>query len=362
MAMMDTDLGQRLWLLSSAFKAWREDVSRATPAMIKSAFQDPEPEWIIELGAEHLSVLERRDGSMESAAELHDWQDQEDALASFLMVTGILSPKTAKRGVVSLQSEMLMKRSFSLPLQAEVNLSRLLAAQLDTLTPFIADEALVGWRVTERHLSQRRLQIDLYVAPQAKLLGLAEVLRQASGLEPVFCFSVADDPGNPVKLRKLSESQTRESRSAGLLTLITLGLLVLAQLIPITLLDQKVSSLEDQIAANQAAVGDSLRVKQKLDDLNSSLSLLSDRNLESRSRLMFLRSLTDTIPDSASVDRILQTKDKVEINGMAADAYALLGLLQELDGVIGGRFLAPVVADEKIGKHRFRLALTLEDQ
>jgi general secretion pathway protein L len=360
MAILESDIGQRFWFLSSAIKAWWGDVVSLTPSPIKTLFAEPEPQWLIELGPDHLSVLEKRDRRFESAAELHDWRDQEEGLASFLAMTGILTPKMASKGIVVLQKEMLMKRTFSLPLQAEINLARLLEAQLDTLTPFTADEALVGWTVTNRHLSDRRLQVDLLLTPKAKLDGLIHIFNQATGRDPICRYRGNDASNELITLKPLTSKREAHPISTWL-TATAIGLLILAQAVPISLLDRKIDSLNSQIATNQVAVSDSLAVRRKLDDLRSNLTLLSQRDANAGSSLSLLQELTRVTPDDASFDRVLQSPGTVEINGTAADAYALLGQFQDIRGVSGARFMAPVVADPKLGKHRFRLVLTLEE-
>lgn len=371
MTILETEIGQRLWFVTSALKAWWEDVMSFTPASLRTLFQPQEPDWILELDADHLSVLEMREGQLESSAELHDWRDQEESLPSFLKVTGILAPKKAARGIIVLQNEMVMKRSFSLPLQAEIKLDRLLAAQLDTLTPFGPDEALVGWVIGRRYLSTRKLQVDLYVAPKKALQGLIDLFAHGTGDVPEFRYDLNSSrgsssggsgggSGNKVVLASLAGKRPVSRPSLSLLASIALALFALGQVLPIMSLGAQVAALEEQVLANQSDVQDSLAVKQRVEGLRHNLAALSERGNGSGSSLTLLRELTQVVPDGAWFDRVLQQDTKVEINGVADDAYVLLGLLQGLEEVRDAKFLAPVVADEKLGKHRFRLVLTLE--
>ena len=87
------------------------------------------------------------------------------------------------RLMVCLPAEHVLSRRVTLPLAVEENLRKTLSFELDRYTPFRSEQAYFDFAVTAREPAQKRLTVDLAVAPRSAVdSGVARAAAMASSM------------------------------------------------------------------------------------------------------------------------------------------------------------------------------------
>lgn len=241
-----------------------------------------------------------------------------------------------------------LQRDVTLPLAAEAGLDRVLAYEMDRLTPFTADDVFFAWEVLRRDREAGRLMLRLSLVPRAPLLPLLAALRDA-GVDA----QAIEIPGRPgggrlrIPLAHMRPASARRERR--LLLSAAAGcaaLALLAILLPFVLQAVASSRLDGRIALLQPRV----RVVQALQHRIAGSSAGSDLVAAERRRLgdalQVLASVTRVLPDDSYLSDLTLRQGQLTISGQSPGAAKLIPVISADPAFSAPAFSAPVTRIE----------------
>lgn len=255
--------------------------------------------------------------------------------------------------ILRLASEQVLCTQVNLPLAAENNLNQVVGFELDRLTPFNADKVFYDARLLQRQVEARTLQARIGVILRASLAPLLTQLQNA-GLMPDRVEVEGDDSGlnllpTSFKRRRLHSGQ-RQRRVLWALIILTLCAIAI---IPLWQQRSIVVALLPKVDAAQREAQRVIELRERLDNAINSSQFLLEKRRQSVRLSDLLYELTLLLPDTVYLEQLSLRNGQVELRGQAAEATALIGLLEESDWFSNVTFRSPVVKDNRTGQDRF---------
>jgi general secretion pathway protein L len=297
---------------------------------------------------------ERVLGSVETDAPDHDQR-----LSQLLkQVKRRRSPVT-----VRLSDELGLRKILDLPLAAKDDLDQMLRFEMDRLTPFRADEVYFAHRVLGSDARNRRLSVEVQLAPKRELERALESARSFGVIPPRVELAAGAEgggtlnllPGEPVHGR-------RESRLRRVLALVALLLAVTAVAIPLQRQRATVAKLQANVAAARAEAEESLAMRDRLEQLTRSAQFLAGDKSRQPMVVRVLDELTRLVPDQAYITQFDLHDQTVEVQGFAATASDLIAVLEQSPLFKAPEFRSPVTQDRRSGAERFHVSVELVSQ
>jgi general secretion pathway protein L len=343
--------------IAAALGWWLRELAGLVPQRMRNQDRRERRSSVLTFGAQKSVVLlrtaegERTLGSVDTDAPDHDQR-----LGEVLK-----QAKRRERSVtVRLSDELGLCKILDLPLAAKDDLGQVLRFEMDRLTPFRADEVCFAHRVLGSDARNRRLSVELQLAPKreieralqaAQRFGLAptriELARGAEGAEALNLLSGE------------SGHSTRKGRLSRALALLALVLAISAVAIPLQRQRATVAELESQVAAARADAEESLAMRDRLGFLTKSAQFLLAEKTRHPLVVEVLDELTRLVPDQAHLIQLELRDQTVELHGFASTASDLIGLLDESPLFKAPQFRSPVTQDRRSGAERFHISVEL---
>lgn len=305
-----------------------------------SLFQQGLTWWLREL-ASLLPVPWQQRLSRFDRMPLYYWRDN----------TLMPSDESAKSGrigsiLVGLDSSSVQLVRLKLPEAAEPDLRQTISLQLSRHTPFLPDQVLFDCVVEKRIPQSQRLEILLAIVPKTLVADVLTTARER-GLV-VGRVSVLNESGEdclPLNFMEQGDKPARQGRSlwlrggilAGVMLLIGLGASVWSEY-------KSLQELEAQANEMSSTAMDAVSLQNELHALTTRARFLGEMRQYTNS-LAWLSELTRALPDDVWLSEIQRTDAEIRIVGQAADAFALIGLIDASPRFDHSRFTAPVRRD-----------------
>ena len=275
-----------------------------------------------------------------------------------------LAPRLAGANVeLCLAATRFVFSEIELPRRAGDFLEGVVRAQIDSLTPWKPQDALFGWSAP-RSLGAERISVTVATTPRLAASPLAAALEAAR----VDRFRISapppgEAPGAPriaVLSRRPGELARRglwRGALAGVLAL-AVAAAVLSALAMALIggdVDERTATLENQIAARRAALqaGHGSAADQ-------ALALLTARRRATPASVLVIEALSRTLPDNVYLTQLHIEGDKVQFGGLAADAPALIGLIEQSRSFRHAVFDAPTTRTPNETGERFHIEAQAE--
>lgn len=260
--------------------------------------------------------------------------------------------------LIGLDSDSVQLVRLKLPEAAEPDLRQTVSLQLSRHTPFLPDQVVFDCVVETRVPQSQRLEVLLAIVPKTLV---ADVLTTAQehGLV-VGRLSVLNGSGEtclPLNFLAQGDKHAQQGRSlwlrggilAGVLLLLGLGTSVWSEY-------QALQELEAQANEMSSTAMEAISLQNELHVLTTRARFLGETR-EYTNSLAWLTELTRALPDEVWLSEVQRTEAEIRIVGEAADAFALIGLIDASPRFEQSRFTAPVRRDGL--KENFDLTLTL---
>ncbi|MEO1751949.1 PilN domain-containing protein [Thiofaba sp. EF100] len=312
---------------------------------------------IIDLEAERLA-LTKCHGGEDTPLGVFPFQGRLDAAALDVLRGQV---RRGTEAVIRLPREQLLCRNLSLPLEAEPNLREVLGYEMDRQTPFRADQVYYDYQVLERRDGDRRLVVQMLVAPQASLAPLLHTL-EGQGLVPSM-ITVAEQ-GAPycdiAAINLLPASLRRRpagvwGRVNGALALSALVLLALAAVLPLQRQQVVIEDLEGRLAALAPQVQSAGTMRAAIDEMREELALFVTQKRQSPVAIDVLEEVSRILPDDTWLVRLELHGRRLRLQGFTVEAPALIGLLEASPLLANVTFTSPVVRDPRYGRFQFSI-------
>lgn len=260
--------------------------------------------------------------------------------------------------LVGLDSNSVQLVRLKLPEAAEPVLRQTMSLQLSRHTPFLPDQVFFDCVVEKRIPQSQRLEILLAIVPKNQVANVLTTA-QERGLV-VGRVSVLTDSGAdclPLNFLEQGDKHAKQGRSlwlrggilAGALMLLGLGTSVWSEY-------QALQELEAQVNETSSTAMEAVSLQSELHALTTRARFLGETR-EYTNSLAWLTELTRALPDEVWLSEVQRTEAEIRIVGEAADAFALIGLIDASPRFEHSRFTAPVRRDGL--KENFDLTLAL---
>lgn len=243
-----------------------------------------------------------------------------------------------------------LQRDVTLPLAAEAGLDRVLAYEMDRLTPFAADDIFFSWAVLRRDREAGRMQLRLSLVPKAPLLPLLETLRSA-GAGPRAIEIRGASPGSARPLRiPLAHERPASARQERRLLLMAGGccamLALLAIVLPFILQSVAAHKLDRQVAGLQPRVDAVQALRRRIAGSTAGGDLVSTERRRLGDALGVMAAVTRVLPDDSYLSDFTLRQGVLTISGQSPGAAKLIPAISSDPAFSAPAFAAPVTRIE----------------
>lgn len=336
---------------------WARELQLLMPERVRALFADSEHRLIVRpgAGAHTLSGLMGRSERWRS-----DVEGPPEELRAILKAKG--SEWLEAKGLrVILPADQVLRRALELPAAVEDNLERVAGFEIDRQTPFRADQAIHAARVVSRDSSSGMLRVELIVARREQV---ERASAWAAALAtPLEAIDIDLDDG-PAFVNLLPQDlRPRPALGAGLRVVAALAVIALLiyglaaqieqrRMAQIELLQARIADI--QIEARQAS-----EVREQVESALEAASFLRQRRAAKPTFPELLADLTERLPDSVYLSRLVINGDELQITGLAPEASRLISILSRSDYLDRPRLNGPVQPDPRTGKESFTIAAAM---
>ena len=275
--------------------------------------------------------------------------------------------------IVLLEASEALLQELELPLAAEESLRDVLSYEMDSHTPFSADQVEFDFRVLQRDVNAGKLRLRLGVAPKSRVAALLNDLVDA-GAEPQridVLFrgeseqKTTTDEGDSAiggcfNLNLLPPDQRPAVDFQAYRTNLALGLLALALLVgvmlqSIAIREQRSESLEQLRADLGVQARQVTQLRSRLDDAIVGANFLVEKKHAQRMVVEVLNDLSARLTDATYVERLTISDNAIQLHGQSDSSSQVIGLLTESPVFSSVSLEGQVQRDGRTGKDRFRL-------
>jgi general secretion pathway protein L len=268
--------------------------------------------------------------------------------------------------VLFLPLARVMRRSVTLPAAAREHFVQVIGYELDHYTPFKANLLYYDARLVAGEVPGVSVRVEFVAVLREELNALLDRLDNI-GLSP-DCVDVAPHAGagaNRLSGLNLLPASYRErgGRLPRILTIVFAALLsillVAVGALPTVLDNSFLDALRgEEHRLNQ--VGKTVEnLREQVLNLQRAAAFVLDRKIRNPSALAVLQDISQRLPDDVWVASLQIRDRRVEMQGQAASASALIALLEASPYINNTAFLSPVTPDPASGQERFRLGADL---
>jgi general secretion pathway protein L len=259
------------------------------------------------------------------------------------------------------QTTCLM-RTIDVPAAALPNAAQILALDLERVMPFERDEIYAGHRVLAERLAPGQARLQHLIVKRVKIDPLIERL-EAAGATVVSLDVVPADSATPLGLNLLGARTGRQAKPPSRLNMLLAGLAVALALsagfVSVERHETAVADLDEQLARARnsvaAAEAGEAAAQTQQQAANAVLALRANRV----EMIRILEDVTKLLPDTAWLTDLSVANGYVDMTGFAAQASALLPILEASKLFTDAALTAPVTFDSVRNQERFSFRLRL---
>lgn len=267
-----------------------------------------------------------------------------------------------RRVELMLQPDRFLFRPLELPKRAADFLDGIVRAQIDRLTPWSANDAVVGWSTPQADGPDR-----IVVTVAATVRTLITPYVRAFAAHGVRSVAVSTRLPDGAAVRVLDEkgrevlNVARVSRVLLAILLVT-GLGAAAAMAAGTIVGARLQAQQDDLARRIARSRSAALIGHDatVDGATGALRSLERRKHESPSAVIVLEELSRALPDHTYVTELRIEGDKLRLVGLTRDAPALIGLIEQTSHFTRATFFAPTTRAPNEAGERFHIEARIE--
>jgi general secretion pathway protein L len=261
--------------------------------------------------------------------------------------------------VLRVSADLLLEREITLPLAAEHDLKRVVAYELDRLTPFRADEVFWSCLAGKRDPARNRVHVRVTVVPYVRVEALLTALLQA-GLAPgriaaggaaePRIIPLTDD--RPVHRWFGPRADAYALGGCGVLAVAAIALPFILQSVASARLDARIETIKPQVTEAE-------KLRKKITNGATTADAIAAARSQLGTPLQSIALLTDLLPDDTYLTALNMHQRKLTISGRSAAAAKLIGAMAANPQIHNPAFTAPVIRDETNGGEMFSIRAEL---
>jgi general secretion pathway protein L len=341
------------------FAWWLRELGGMLPRrLIASLGGDVGGNTVLQVGAARTALLLRGRRRFDDV-DLPVVQDQ--ILECKAQARVLLRTRRAGTGVViELASDTMLQLHITLPQAAEPKLPRVLAHQLERLTPLDANAVSFAFRVVARMPSDKTLKVALVVVKKTTLEAAVRLARDL-GLRPASVVGPASGQDTPYTLwRAEGESLGRRHRwwRHGL-EVFAVAVLLGSYALHVARLERQRDALQAELADAKRSAADVQALAQRIDVQQKLLAALVARQ-NATTPLRVLDELTRVIPLDSWIFQFGMSGGVVDISGYAPRATDLIARIETSPLFEKPKFRTPITLGPDGKAEQFSLSFAVK--
>jgi general secretion pathway protein L len=247
---------------------------------------------------------------------------------------------------VCVAGDVLLERTLALPLAAEADLPSVLRYEMDSITPFAADELFWTWSVVRRDRERRRLHVRVSLVPKTAVPSLNAAL-QGLGAVPSW-LEAATPAGAPrvIPLGHMAVSEQRRRRNMRFGFAGTAVLVAAAIVLPFILQTVAQARVENRINALEPSVRLAETLRDRITRDSSAAALIAAEHGRVGDPLAVLSAVTAALPDDTFLTDLNIRAGRLEMTGESKAAARLIAALAASPTLRDPAFIASVTHAE----------------
>jgi general secretion pathway protein L len=259
---------------------------------------------------------------------------------------------------LAMRPEQFFFRALELPRRASEFLDGIVRAQIDRITPWTANEAVVGWSQPS-DVANDKISVTIAAAPRAQIIPLTQAIG-GLGVKSIFVSTTLPNAnGGKAAIRVFEQSaagalELRQIRRLLLAGLVSLGLLAGLALACDAIVGGELQSRQDDVSRRIAERRGIIRAGNDA-VANSALAQLARRKNQTPANVIVLEALSNALPDNTYVSELRIEGDKVQVIGITSDAPSLIRLIEQSPHFSRATFFAPTTRAPSDPGDRFHI-------
>jgi general secretion pathway protein L len=346
-------------MLTGLITWWKEQMRDLVPASLRMSGQTWRRTLIV--AAENTDVLPTEVMVRGRTGEIALGQPGD---AGFREILARLPAARRMAVVLRVSPDLLLEREVVVPMAAERELQRVMAYEMDRLTPFRADEVFWTCIAEARDPARDRLHVRVTIVPRGRVQPALAALRQA-GLNPTWIE--AGDAAEPHRAipRAIPLAESRPKRGwlgphtnayamggCGVLAAVAIALPFLLQSVTAAGIDTRIEAMRPQVALAEG-------LRKKIASRATTAEAITAARDQVGAPLQSIALLTDVLPDDTFLTSMSVRQHQLTISGRSAAAARLIGAIAAHPLVHNPAFAAPVIRDETNGGELFTIRTEL---
>lgn len=260
--------------------------------------------------------------------------------------------------IARLPANSILQRSLNLPIAAEDELRQILSYQLDSLSPYPPDQVYFSHHIMERDYAEKRLKVELYLAPRNEVDQLLQKMRGWNLIPDIVDFVGQDELAEPVVNllpNPLAQIEPRRQLSTANKLLLMINLLLAAALVATNLISKADTEeeLKTRVETAKLKADAALRLRDRVEKLQTESSFLQKAQLQRLPVLEILEELSVIIPDDTWLEKAVYGNSEVALTGISKKASVLISEMERSPLFENAAFQASVIQDDRSGVKDF---------
>lgn len=258
-----------------------------------------------------------------------------------------------------LHEDQVLALPVEMPAAVEGNLDQALRYQLDQLSPFRADQVVLGHRVENHDQAHDRIGVTLRIVPNEDLEPLLDRVRAFGAAVHAVDTLAADDPPRPEGFNLLPESRRPRyvHARARFNALLGVGLVVVLALVmaqTVILRERTVSGLRTEADVLRTEARRVMQLQQAFEETLLAANFLSEKRASQPAVIELMDELTRILPDDIWLQQFQLQGSDLRIQGQADGSQRVIGLLAESELFESPEITGAISIDPRSGQERFR--------
>jgi general secretion pathway protein L len=263
---------------------------------------------------------------------------------------------------LTLPSNLVLRKTLTLPLATEENLRQVLEFQMEQHTPFAASQIHFGHRVTARDFEAGQLTVEFAATPRHVVEDAIKTLTGlGSSVRAVFVEDMLS-AGLLVNLLPAAvgtkPSILRYGPNPWLAALLVL-LALTAMAVPLVIKREAVVQMLPWVEKGKKAAETVDAIRRDLETRVDQHNYLLAKRLATPTVIQTLEELTRVLPDDTWVQSIDIKGNELQLQGETASSVRMISLFEQSSLFRDANFRAPLTKGQASGTERFQLALQI---
>lgn len=337
--------------LDRFLERWHGALTACLPAPLRRRFGPQDRHLTLVLQGEDAILYRETGDARETLGEIGG-DASNTALAALVSET-----KKGNRGrvLIELPSELVISRTVFFPIQVRKDLAKVVAYEIDRLTPFRPDQVYFDFRPLDVQSKSDKIAVRIALCRRDPVQIWVDRLHEAGAPAEEIAWEGAWPRANLLPSVERPRRRGNLLSATRLLLLLVVLLTVAALIGPIWQKNRFLRELDQEVESLKVQAEEVYDVRSAIEQARQGSVAVLERKSEQPRMIDLLRELTDRLPDGTWVQNLDYREGEVQIRGESPQAATLIGLLEKAPGFEEVGFRSSVVQVGATGQERFHI-------